>query len=469
MKNENRILSVLVIGTLMASIDSTIVLLALPAITQALHANLYSSIWIILIYILVIAVATTQLGRLGDIFGRSNIFNLGFAVFTIGSAMCGFSGDITTLVLSRVVQGVGGAMVQANSGAIVADTFEPHRRGRAFGFTAFGYNIGALLGIVLGGTITTFVGWQYIFFINVPIGIIAVILGVVYIKDKNRVTERLDIIGMLLFAASLVLISYAMIDFASFGVSASNLAMLISGFAVLAGFILFERRERYPMLNFKIFKSRILKYSMSASFLQSLGYMSVVFVVILYLQGIRGLNPFAASVLLIPGYIVGSMAAPYMGRLSDKFGARIIATVGITLMCIAIFVYLSLGQYTSYYIIMLATIFSGIGGAMFWPANTSTIMAHAAQNQYGSTSGFLRTASNVGMLGSFVIAITAASIAIPRAAAFGIFLGTSKLIGGVSVGFLHGIDAALIVSFSILIIAGLLSFARGKEDRRAGE
>ncbi|MCL5428156.1 MAG: MFS transporter [Candidatus Marsarchaeota archaeon] len=449
----------------MGAIDSTVVLLALPAITQALHATLYTSIWIILVYLLVLAVATTQLGKLGDIFGRSNMFNLGFAVFTVGSAMCGFSGDVLVLVFSRAVQAVGGALVTSNSGAIVADTFPPERRGHAFGFTGFGYNVGALLGIVIGGVITTFVGWQYIFFINVPIGIVAVGLGVVYIKDKKKIQQKLDIPGMASFGASLVLLTFSMIDFATFGATPFNIALATVGAVLMVLFVLWERASEHPMLNFRIFKSRILKYSISASFFQSLGYMSVVFIVILYLQGIRGLDPFSASVLLIPGYVVGSLSAPYMGRLSDRFGARILATLGISLMCIAILVYLALTATTSYYIVVLATILTGIGGAMFWPANNSTVMAHAPREEYGSTSGFLRTASSVGMLGSFVIAITAASLAVSRSTAFGILLGTSRLIGGVSTSFLHGIDTAFIVSIAILIVAGILSFSRGREDR----
>ncbi len=465
MSNENKILTILVIGTLMGSIDTTIVLLALPSITQALHANLYSSIWVILIYLLVMAVATTQFGRIGDIFGRSKMFNLGFGVFTIGSAMCGFSGDILLLILSRTVQGIGGAMIQANSGAIIADTFPREKRGRAYGFIAFGFNIGALLGIVLGGVITTFVGWQFIFFINVPIGIVAVALGIIYIKDMNIVKETIDLLGMLLFGISLVLLSYAMIDFATVGADMINIAMIIAGFITLMGFIMWENRIKYPMLNFKIFRNKILKYSIGASFFQSLGYLSVVFILILYLQGIRGLNPLDASLLLIPGYIISSMCSPFMGRLSDRMGSRIIATLGIALMATAILIFLTLSTTTSYYIIILATIFSGIGGAMFWPANSSSVMSHAAPEQYGSTSGLMRTASSVGTLGSFVIAITAASLAVSRSTAFGIFLGTSTLIGGVSASFLSGIDAAFLVSFSILIIAGILSFARGKEDR----
>jgi Arabinose efflux permease len=159
-------------------------------------------------YLLVIAVFTTQLGRLGDIYGRSRFYNLGFAIFTIGSILCGASPNAISLVAFRGVQGLGAAMMQANSGAIIADIFPPNQRGKAYGYTSIGWNAGATLGIVLGGFITTFLGWRYIFYINVPIGIVAIILGLRYIKDLERRNTKLDIIGMLSLLASLSLISY---------------------------------------------------------------------------------------------------------------------------------------------------------------------------------------------------------------------------------------------------------------------
>ena len=160
------IIAVLMLGTLMGSLDSTIVILAFPTISQSLHADLLSTLWIILIYLLVVAVCTTQLGRLGDIYGRSRMFNTGFGVFTFGSLFCGFSPGIGWLILSRAIQAFGGALMQANSGAIVADTFPVEVRGTAFGYISLGWTSGAMLGIVLGGIITTYVGWEYVFFIN---------------------------------------------------------------------------------------------------------------------------------------------------------------------------------------------------------------------------------------------------------------------------------------------------------------
>jgi len=198
------ILFVMVLGTLMAAVDSTVVLLALPTITTDLRANLSSAIWTILIYLLVTAVMTTQLGRLGDMFGRSRTYNLGFLVFTLGSALCGLSPSITYLILFRGIQAFGASMLQANSGAIIADVFPPRERGKAYGYTAIGWNVGATLGIVVGGILTTLAGWRFIFYINVPIGAVAIFLGLKYVKDvMTRGSQKLDVVGMTLLLLGL--------------------------------------------------------------------------------------------------------------------------------------------------------------------------------------------------------------------------------------------------------------------------
>lgn len=314
--------------------------------------------------------------------------------------------------------------------------------------------------------LTTFLGWQYIFYINVPVGIVALFLGIKYLRDNPKVEAKLDIAGMLLFALALSSLSYGAVDFASQGVSALNASLVALGAVLVLAFIAWEKRSSSPMLNLRAFANRVLSASIFASFFQALGFLSVAFLVILYLQGIRGLDPFTASLVLVPGYVISSFTSPFMGRLSDRFGSRIIATMGIVFLIAAVLVYLTIGAATPLYVIVFASILSGLGGSMFWPANNSAVMANAEPGQYGSISGLLRFMSSIGTLGSFVIAITAATIAVPRDIAFGVFIGTSKLIGGLSISFLAGIHEAFLVALAILAVAGMLSVARGKEQRQ---
>ncbi len=467
--DSSRLIISLLLAVLMGAVDSTIVLLALPTITDKLNTQLSSSIWIILIYLLVIAVGTTQLGRLGDIVARKKIFIAGIAIFTVGSALCGASADIAELISFRVIQGAGTAMIQSNSGAIIADNFVPDKRGRIFGYTSVGYNAGAMLGIVLGGIITTFIGWRYIFYINVPIGIFAVYYGAKYINRSTPVRNKLDISGMAVLGSSLISISYAAVYISSYGMNTLDILLLGTGSILIIVFVYIERIVKKPLLPLKIFKIRVLSYSLLASFFQSLGFLAVVFIIIMYLQGIRGLTPFDSALLLFPGYLIGSMLGPYFGKLSDRIGARIPATVGLLMMAGAILVYTTLTVNSSLYIILLASAITGTGSSMFYPANNSAVMANSPKELYGATSGFLRALANIGMLGGFVISISIASLSVPRSVAFEVFAGVGKLLGGVSASFMVGIHYSLYVSMAIIMIGAFLSFSRGNDERKTVE
>lgn len=464
--SENLILSVIVLGSLMASIDSTIVLLAFPAITSALHSTISTIIWVILIYLIVTAVFSTQFGKIGDIYGRSRMFNLGFAIFTVSSFLCGIAPTDITLIIFRAVQAIGGALISSNSGAIIADTFQRNRIGRAYGFTSMSWNIGALLGILLGGFITTFIGYRYIFFINVPIGIVATVLGLMFIVDKKRERDVLDIPGMAFLGVAIALVSYGGIEYASSGLTVTNLSLVIVGILVSILFVFTERRVKAPTINFSMFRNRVFKNSLLASLFQGLGYMGVTFLIIMYLQGVRGFSPYYASLLLLPAYLLSGIFAPYMGRLSDKYGSRLIASSGILIMMAGVVFYIIfLGVRSSVYVVVTGALIMGLGGAFFWPSNLSAIMANVSPEMRGAASGTARLLGSLGIIGSFIIAFVAASSAIPRYLAFAIFAGTSNVIGGIGAGFVTGIHYSFVALALMLLISGIFSVTRGTENR----
>jgi EmrB/QacA subfamily drug resistance transporter len=466
-RHSNLVLGIVMLGTLMGALDSTIVLLAFPVINDSLKSELITSLWIILAYLLVLAVATTQMGRIGDIYGRSKLFNLGFVIFTIGSALCGFSPHIYSLIIFRSVQAVGGAIMQATSGAIIADYFPREKRGKAYGYNSLGFTAGALLGIVLGGIITSYISWQFIFFINIPIGVVAIIVGLKYLKDREKnPATKLDYVGMGLLASALVLLSLGLIDFAGNGISSLSIILAVIGATMIPIFIVYDRRIENSLIDFEALKIKVLRNAILSAFFTSVGYFSVIFLVIMYLQGIRALTPLNASLLLVPGYVAGSFLGPIMGRLSDRYGSREIATLGIFFLALAVFVYLTLGVTSPIYIVLLASAISGIGTSMFFPANNSAVMANARAGSYGSISGLLRTVQNIGLVGSYVLAISVAAASIPRQVAFEVFVGTKSLTGGVSQSFISGIDHAFYASIAILAIAGVLSYIRGRDIRK---
>ena len=214
-----------------------------------------------------------------------------------------------------------------------------------------------------------------------------------------------------------------------------------------------------------MFSNTVFRNSIFASFLQGLGFLGVTFMLIMYLQGVRGFSPFYASLLLIPGYVASGFLSPFMGRVSDKHGARVIATAGIAVQILGVLIYLTLGTLSSIYMVMAGSLVVGLGGAMFWPSNSSAVMAHAEQKRFGTASGLLRLFSSMGMMGSFIIVMVVSSLSIPRSMAFQVFAGTSKIIGGVASSFVAGMHVSFIAMIIMLLIAGIISFARGKENR----
>ncbi|ACP39310.1 MFS transporter [Saccharolobus islandicus] len=461
--NINSILFILTLGSLMAAVDTTIVLLALPTITSSLHTDLLSSIWVLLAYMIVISVLSTQAGRIGDLFGKGKIYNLGFVIFTAASALCGISTNIDMLIIFRIIQAIGGAMLVANSSSIVADVFPPDRRGKAYGITSLGWNIGALVGIVLGGVLTTFLGWQYIFYINVPIGIAAVILGIMNIKDINKINTKLDIPGAILLGISLGLISLSLMFIAASGISTDSVIELILGIVLIPFFLLNEIRSKYPIINLKVFKIRLLTYSILANFLQAIGGLSLSFLLIMYLQGVRGLSPLDSSLLLTPGYVIASILAPFMGKVADKGKPGVVAGIGLIFIFITLILYFFLlTPITDYYLIVGISAITGIGSAMFWPSNSTAIMFYAPKEYYGSVSGLSRTLGNIGTILSYVLSIVVATLSIPRNVAFEIFIGTTTLNGDVSATFVNGLHFAFLISSIIIVVAMIFSFMSGK-------
>ncbi len=323
-----------------------------------------------------------------------------------------------------------------------------------------GWNIGGAIGIVLGGLITTLIGWRYIFYINVPIGLIGFVIALKYIKDNRRTNIKIDYAGTAMLIVLLGLVSYGAISIAGNGVSLVNIILITIGLLLIIPFIFTELRVKDPVIELSAFKERILTFSLMAAFLQSVGYLSVIFILIMYMQGVRAFTPLYASLILVPGYVLASMFAPFMGRLSDRAGAGLVATVGIFFMAAGVFVYFLLNLTSSIYLIIGGSMISGFGGSMFWPSNNSAVMSGASKRIYGSISGLLRTLTNMGTLMSYVITITVAAATVPRYVAFEVFLGLGKLNGKISSKFMTGIHYALFVSIVLLIFAGIFSMVR---------
>jgi EmrB/QacA subfamily drug resistance transporter len=458
---------VIMAGVLMTAIDTTIVVLALPEIERSLHVALSAVIWVIISFLLVITLLATQVGRLGDMFGRVRMYESGFAVFVVGSLLCALAWDEASIIAFRIVQGIGGALIMANSGAVIADLYPRERRGRAYGLTALGWTVGAVVGVVLGGLIVTYISWRWIFWINVPPGVLAIVAALRVLRDRgDRVRRRLDVPGMITLGFGLFGVLWAMTKLANEPFDASITGYLVGGVVLIAAFVLIEMRVAEPMLPLSLFRVPTMTASLLASMFQGLASFAVLFLVLMYLQGPRGLSPIDASLLLVPGYVAGAAVGPPAGRLADRYGPVFPATLGLAMQVVVLLCYAQLTLTTPLWLVAAISLLNGIGTSFFFPANSAAVMKAAPPDMFGIASGILRTFANIGMVFSFAVAILVASRSISRGLAFAIFVGTAQLHGQLAEAFTTGLHAAFYALVSFMVIAALLSGLRARSSTK---
>jgi EmrB/QacA subfamily drug resistance transporter len=453
---------VVMIGVLISAVDGTIVVLALPAIEADLHITLSAVTWVVVGYLLVVTVLSTQLGRFGDMFGRVRMYKAGFVVFILGSVLCALAWDAPSIIGFRLLQGLGAALIAANSGAIISELYPPQERGRAYGYNAFGFSFGSILGVLLGGVMVTYVSWQWIFWINVPIGVLALVLAQRVLHDRGeRQSRKFDFLGMVTLGLGLFGVLWAMTGLASRPLDGTLIGYLVGGLVLLVVFVFVELRQKEPTLDLSLFRIPTMTPSLLASLLQGVGSFAVLFLVIMYLQGTRGMDPIEASLLLVPGYAIGAVVGPYAGRLTDKLGSVIPATLGLGISVVAMAIFAQMTATSSLWLTAIGNVVIMIGGSFFFPANSTAVMKAAPPDRLGIASGVLRTFSSIGMVFSFTTAILVASHSIPRNLAFAIFVGTSKLDGDLAIVFAKGLRAAFYTMMGIMVLAAVFSALRG--------
>ncbi len=463
------VLSVTTIGALMAAIDSTIVILGLPSMMVELHADLVSMIWVIMGYILISTVFLLTFGRIADMLGRVRMYNLGFVVFTIGSLLCGLSGTADQLILFRLVQGSGAAMMVVNSVALLTEVFPPNERGRALGINAVTFAAGGVIGPVLGGFILDAGSWRWIFFINVPIGIIGALWGYLALKEtsKRRMRERFDLIGAATFSLGLVALLLALTLGIQFSWTSTPILVLFAVFVVmLVAFLWWEQRAPTPVLDFTLFKQRVYNFSVLAAMMQALALFAVNFLIIFYLQGVRGFDPLSAAILLIPLPLVSAVMGPISGMIADRIGARLPATVGLLIQAGVLVWFARLTINTPLWQIGLGLAVMGLGGGFFYAPNTSAAMNAAPPRRLGVASGTLATLRQAGMVTSFALSLAVAAASLPKDVMMQLFVGTNVTLGSqITRAFVVGMHSAFLLSVVLCIIAAGISLVRGKENR----
>jgi MFS family permease len=410
------------LGMLLATINGSIVLISLPAIFAGIGLNPLDSgnvsylLWMIMGYMLVTAVLVVSFGRLGDMYGRVRIYNLGFVVFTVGSvalALVPFTGSAGALWLIawRLVQAVGGAMLFANSTAILTDAFPPHRRGMAMGINQVAAIAGSFLGLVIGGALAV-VHWRAVFLVSVSISLIGTIWSYRSLRETGeRNPARLDWPGNITFllglTALLTAITYGIQPYGGHPTGWTSpwvLGGLIGGVALLAVFVVIEWHASAPMLDLKLFRIRSFSAGNLAALLASVGRGGLQFMLIIWLQGIwlplHGFayedTPLWAGIYLLPITLGFLVAGPLCGMLSDRFGARAFASIGLLIVTGTFIGYLMMPVDFDYWQFAVVSLLSGIGSGMFGAPNRTAIMNSVPAGERGAASGVTGTLQNAG-------------------------------------------------------------------------
>lgn len=464
-------LSVTSLGVLMSAIDGTIVVLAIPDIMAKLHSDLVSMIWVIMGYILVTTVFLLTFGRVADMLGRVRLFNLGFLVFTVGSLLCGFAVSGAQLILFRLVQGVGGAMLAVNSMAIVAEAFPSGELGRAMGLNGITFSLGSILGPILGGVILTLGNWRWIFFVNVPVGILGTLWGYWQLHELagRKPREPFDALGAGAFSLALVLLLFAFTESIELGLTSPIILGMFAGFLGMVGlFAWWEKRFPSPALDFGLFANRVFNFSVLASLLQSVSLYAVNFIVVFYMQAVRGFDPLKAALLLVPLPVAHSLVAPVSGMVSDRIGARVPASLGLLTQMVGLVWLGTLGQSSPYLQVAVGLALVGLGGGMFISPNNSAAMGSAPRNRLGVAAATLATLRNSGMVTSLAMFLAVIGNAMPHAQMMQVFVGLAvDLPSAAKQAFVLGMHSAFWVSIAVCFVAALFSLVRGKEDRKA--
>ena len=460
-------LTVASLGTLVGLLNATTLIIALPTIMLDLDTTLIGVMWVLISYTLIITILAPACGRLADIYGRKKLYVFGLIVFAIGSLLCGFAADITQLIGFRIFQAIGGAFLVANGTLLVVDAFPRYELGKAMGILSMIMAVAFVIGPILGGFLTL-IDWRLNFFFNVPISFAVAWIAHTRLREVREFSgnEPFDITGMLLFTVSFVTLTVYLSVGLLFGLlSAPMLAALVIGILALAVFIRHELTTLHPLIDLSLFTIRIFAYGQASSFLNSIARGTVMILLILFFQGLRGYDPLTASILIAPLAVGLIIAGPLGGILSDKYGSRLISTGGLIISFVGL-AGLALMQYdTPYWVLAVWMFVNGFGSGLFQPPNTSAIMGAVPFERRGVASSMRAFLANTGMVISMAIVLPLLIATIPLDTMMNMFVvGGMNMPMDTQVTFTSGIALVFLISALLTIPAIIVSALRGSED-----
>ncbi|HEY6149697.1 MAG TPA: MFS transporter [Gaiellaceae bacterium] len=461
---ENRrwwTLGALCFALFMIMLDNTVVNVALPAIQKDLRISTAELEWTVTAYALTFATLLLTGGKLGDLVGRRLIFTIGLVIFTLSSLACGLSGSATELIAARAVQGVGAALMMPSTLSIISATFDVRERGTAIGIWAGVSAMALAIGPLLGGVITEHISWNWIFFVNVPIGA-AGLLAAIFVVPESKDTsheQRLDVPGLLTSGVGLLSLVYALIEANQYGWTSARIVVLFVVAAIsLAAFVLLEMHQRLPMLDLSLFRSGTFAGANLVAILVTLAMFGIFVFFPIYMQTFRGWSPIQAGAALLPWTVMIVIFAPIAGKLSDRVGSRWLIAGGMATVAVCCLLLSTVTVHSSFWHMLPAFILGGLGMSFVMTPMSAAVMGAAPVTKAGVASGVLNTFRQVGV--ALGIAVMGAIVA-DRAATRGGIRNPQ--------GFVYGLTFGMKVSAAICFGAAIAAAVLVRKYRHAEE
>ena len=468
------------LGTLASVMHHGSVTIALPTIARHFDTDLATVQWVVIAEALTISALLLPIGRLADMLGRKRVYIAGILVFTVGSALAGMSDLITVLIIFKVVQGLGAAMSQGTALAMITPTFPSTERGKGLGTHASVVGAGGVIGPVMGGLLVSAVGWRWVFFINVPLGILAAISALLIMDSRlmrQQQNQRLayDWLGAVLSTAFLVTFLLTVTNGSKVGWTSPTIVVAALTFLVfLSIFIWWELRAPTPMLDLRLFSRWVFSIGVSSAFISFLGVSSSRFLLPFYLQAALGYSPAQIGLIMIPNAISRIVMGPISGRLSDRYGWKIFTVLGMGLSGIGLFMLAAVTVTSSLTLVIIAIVVQSSGSGIFSSPNSSAIFSAAEEEKHGVISALLSLVRNSGNVTGIAIAaaiVTAVMISMGQIADIGGVIGAGRG-SEVVKAFSIGLRTTFAVMGSLALLAAFASMFKTQkvqEELRTSE
>jgi len=478
--SRNLVAFIICFAVFIWSFSAGIVTIALPTISQYLDVSTSLVSWVVVAHLLVLTSFLLIFGKIGDYVGYKKILMGGLFLFTIGSYFSGISLDITQLIASRILQGVGSAMLLAMTPAIISDSFPHIARGRIFGYISLSTTVALSLGYGVGGLVTNYLGWHWVFFLTVPLGLFALVITYLYLPESKPIEEyhSFDIVGslLILFAVILLIIPLEMVGKLGWS-SPLILAGILSSFSILIIFYKWETRHPDPLFNMCLLKRRYLNLSIAAGFMNSFVLTGTIFLLPFYLELILNYSTDIAGLIILLSTLLIVFVGPLSGKLSDRIGSKLPSTIGAICLAIALILFTILdptvGKFGLIFVV-IALLMRSLSDGLFSPANNKLVMSHSPQGMLGSVSSLLNTAKYLGLVMGVVIFETIFDSTVSHSSgqvegvtatgAFQFSVPIETLLTGFQEAFLIGAIISILI-----VLASILSKENNKANQESDE